>query len=121
MKFTKSNAKFYGHKGGLSATHKKSAATLERERAASQAERERERAAFERFLNAESGFFNGFEMSNIFHAEINKFNAVQIAESNEQGDALGVHVGADGVTCYFFTNPANVKKQVVFNRSVYLF
>lgn len=73
------------------------------------------------FMKAERGNFNGFEFAEAFHETFNKYEAKDIAESDDKGDCKGVHVGADGVTVYFFCEPENAKKQVRFNRSVYVF
>lgn len=76
---------------------------------------------YNNFINAKSGNFNGFEMVDIFHKKINKEDALYVAEANDGAEALGISVGADGITCYFFVEPNAVTKKVFFNRSVYLF
>lgn len=80
-----------------------------------------EEKAFQEFLNAENGFFNGFEFVNVFHERISKNNALIIGESDDCAKCEGVSVGADSVTCYFYCEPKNAKKFVSFNRSIYIF
>lgn len=117
-KWTKQQARQAGKKGGATTAAKWAAIRAAKEREAMKAE---EAAAFDVFERATAGIFDGFEMAAIFHEKIDKAGALIVAESDDAGDALGVHVGADGVACYFYTRPENVKKQVRFNRSVYLF
>lgn len=76
---------------------------------------------FEEFMKAKEGNFNGFEFVDVFHEKIKKSDAILIDESDDCADCQGVHVGSDGVTCYFYTTPDKVSKKVFFNRSVYLF
>ena len=121
MRFTKQNARFYGAKGGCCATHKKSESTLQKERNEAIRVRNIENEEYARFLTATDGIFNGFAMVNVFHENINKENAIIIDESDDCATCRGVHVGSDGVTVYFFCDPKNAKKQVQFNRSVYVF
>lgn len=80
-----------------------------------------EKQAFEQFEKAKSGIFNGFDFVKIFHQKYRKEDALHVAESDDRADALGVHVGADGVKVYFFCEPEKAKKQVRFNFSVYIF
>lgn len=117
-KWTRQQARQAGKKGGATTAAKWAAIRAAKEREAMQAE---EAAAFDAFERAPAGIFDGFAMAAIFHEKINKADALIISESDDGGDALGVHVGADGVTCYFYTRPETVKKQVRFNISVYLF
>jgi len=121
MKFNKSNAKYYGARGGRAASHHKSAKTLERERQAKEQMTALEQSRYDDFVNAESGIFSGFAFADIFHSSINKADAIITAESDDCAMCEGVNVGADGVTVYFFCQPTDSKKQVRFNRSVYVF
>lgn len=121
MRFTKQNARYYGRKGGLSATHKKSEKTLKREAKRISTEREKQEAAYARFEAAESGSFNGYEMIDIFHEKMRGRQPLRVVEADDTANADGVHVGADGVTVYFFAPSDRVKKQVRFNYSIYLF
>lgn len=114
MRFDSTNAAYFGRKGGK-APHKNRLKTkvvlVDKE----------ELEAYEAFLTAQSGIFNGFAMVNLFHLKHRKLNAYLIDESDNSGICQGIHVGADGVICYFFCEPKNAKKQVRFNRSVYIF
>lgn len=93
------------------------------------AERAKAEEAFNAFQNAESGFFDGFEFCEIFHARINKCDAVEVLESDDIAQATTsagatIHAGADGVTVYVMTESARTngaRKLVCFNRSVYAF
>ena len=107
------------HNGGRPLDPNSNAGQL-RTKKASEA-RAKELEAFELFQKAESGTFNGFEFANIFHEKINKKDAIIIGESDDTATCHGVTVGADGVICYFFCEPQNAKKQIQFNRSVYIF
>lgn len=120
MRFSKHDyrTKDIARKGGMANARKW--ATIREERAR-QARRPQEEAAFKAFEEASDGIFNGFEMINVFHERINKANAIFVDFADDAAMCRGVNVGADGITCYFFTEPENVKKQVLFNRSVYLF
>lgn len=92
-------------------------------------EQERETAAFTNFENAEIGHFNGFEFCNAFHAKYNKNNALEVLSADDCADVVtstgaSIHAGADGITVYIMTEAAqsgDVKKRVLFNRSVYIF
>lgn len=118
MRFTKQNARYYGRKGGRTAAQNR---TSKARQAEAERQAQAEAAAFSRFEQAGSGYFNGFEMANIFHARINKADALTVEQSDDSGNAHGVHVGADGVTVYFFCKPEQARKQVAFSRSVYVF
>lgn len=119
--FTKENAKKYGSMGGRAATHKKSEKTLLKEKAEKERLLALEEAAYNEFVNAESGIFNGFRMVNKFHGAVKKADAIRVAYADDCATACGVNVGMDGVACYFYAEPENVTKQVRFNHSVYLF
>ena len=86
------------------------------------AKEEAERLAFEKFIAADAGIFDGFLFPSLFHREFDKRKNLWSGESDDAGDVstpFGVfHVGADGVTVYAMTEQP--KKQVRFNRSVYL-
>ncbi len=93
------------------------------------AERNAEINAFNDFLNAESGYFNGFDFVNAFHANYNKVNALEVLASDDCANIVTskgykIHVGADGITVYLMTTEAVngvPKKFVEFNRSIYIF
>lgn len=103
---------------------KPSPATLAKRQAA-QKENEREQnaeaVAFEKFITAEHGDFDGFAFVNLFHEHFDKRNAIYTTESDDEANAITpfgtFHAGADGVTAYFFSEQP--KKVVYFNRSVY--
>lgn len=103
---------------------KPSPATLAKRQAA-QKENEREQnaeaVAFEKFMTAEHGDFDGFAFVNLFHEHFDKRNAIYTTESDDEANAITpfgtFHAGADGVTAYFFSEQP--KKVVYFNRSVY--
>lgn len=119
-KFRKNNdfTKRAARKGGEATAAKWAAIRREREK------REREpfeKMYFEQFEKSETGIFNGFKMVDIFHKHYNKKSALFWSEADDVATCEGVPVGSDGVTCYFFVTPENVKKQVRFNHSVYLF
>lgn len=106
---------------------KPSPATLAKRQAALLAQEENEReqnaeaVAFEKFIAAESGNFDGFAFVNLFHEHFDKRNAIYTTESDDEANAITpfgtFHAGADGVTAYFFSEQP--KKVVYFNRSVY--
>jgi hypothetical protein len=104
---------------------KPSPATLAKRQAALRAQYEREQnaeaVAFEKFMTAESGDFDGFAFVNLFHEHFDKRNAIYTTESDDEANAItpfGIfHAGADGLTAYFFSEQP--KKVVYFNRSVY--
>lgn len=104
---------------------KPSPATLAKRQAALRAQYEREQnaeaIAFEKFMTAESGDFDGFAFVNLFHEHFDKRNAIYTTESDDEANAITpfgtFHAGADGVTAYFFSEQP--KKVVYFNRSVY--
>lgn len=104
---------------------KPSPATLAKRQAALRAQYEREQnaeaVAFEKFMTAEHGDFDGFAFVNLFHEHFNKRNAIYTTESDDEANAITpfgtFHAGADGVTAYFFSEQP--KKVVYFNRSVY--
>lgn len=104
---------------------KPSPATLAKRQAALRAQYEREQnaeaIAFEKFMTAEHGDFDGFEFVNLFHEHFDKRNAIYTTESDDEANAITpfgtFHAGADGVTAYFFSEQP--KKVVYFNRSVY--
>lgn len=118
MAWTKTQAQKNAQKGGRATAEKWARIRAERERIA---RRTAEEKAFSDFMNADAGIFDGFKMVDVFHEKVNKRDAVAFSYSDDKGDALGVHVGADGVAVYFFAAPGEVKKQVRFNRSVYCF
>lgn len=104
---------------------KPSPATLAKRQAAIRAQYEREQnaeaIAFEKFMTAENGDFDGFEFVKLFHEHFDKRNAIYTTDSDDEANAItpfGIfHAGADGVTAYFFSEQP--KKVVYFNRSVY--
>lgn len=104
---------------------KPSPATLAKRQAALRAQYEREQnaeaIAFEKFMTAEHGDFDGFAFVNLFHEHFDKRNAIYTTESNDEANAITpfgtFHAGADGVAVYFFSEQP--KKVVTFNRSVY--
>lgn len=104
---------------------KPSPATLAKRQAALRAQYEREQnaeaVAFEKFMTAENGDFDGFAFVNLFHEHFDKRNAIYTTESDDEANAITpfgtFHAGADGVTAYFFSEQP--KKVVTFNRSVY--
>lgn len=104
---------------------KPSPATLAKRQAALRAQYEREQnaeaVAFEKFMTAESGDFDGFEFAKLFHEHFDKRNAIYTTESDDEANAITpfgtFHAGADGVTAYFFSEQP--KKVVYFNKSVY--
>lgn len=104
---------------------KPSPATLAKREAALRAQYEREQnaeaIAFEKFMTAEHGDFDGFAFVNLFHEHFDKRNAIYTTESDDEANAITpfgtFHAGADGVTAYFFSEQP--KKVVYFNRSVY--
>lgn len=120
MKFTRNDyfTKQAARKGGAATASKWARIRLEKERAES---RQLEEKAFEEFEKAEEGIFNGFAMVNVFHERVNKLNAILVDIADQMATCHGVSVGEDEIMCYFFTEPEKVKKQVRFNRSVYLF
>lgn len=104
---------------------KPSPATLAKRQAALRAQYEREQnaeaVAFEKFMTAENGDFDGFAFVNLFHEHFDKRNAIYTTESDDEANVITpfgtFHAGADGVTAYFFSEQP--KKVVYFNRSVY--
>lgn len=104
---------------------KPSPATIAKREAALRAQYEREQnaeaIAFEKFMTAEHGDFDGFAFVNLFHEHFDKRNAIYTTESDDEANAITpfgtFHAGADGVTAYFFSEQP--KKVVYFNRSVY--
>lgn len=79
--------------------------------------------AFEAFLNATEGNFNGFEFSPEFHAKFNKKNAIFVAEADDRA-IISTPFGEfkadeDGQIAYFFSE--SPQKTVSFNRSIYFF
>lgn len=104
---------------------KPSPATLAKRQAALRAQYEREQnaeaVAFEKFMTAENGDFDGFAFVNLFHEHFDKRNAIYTTESDDEANVITpfgtFHAGADGVTAYFFSEQP--KKVVCFNRSVY--
>lgn len=104
---------------------KPSPATLAKRQAALRAQYEREQnaeaIAFEKFMTAESGDFDGFAFVNLFHEHFDKRNAIYTTESDDEANAITpfgtFHAGADGVMAYFFSEQP--MKVVYFNRSVY--
>lgn len=102
---------------------KPSPATIEKRQAEARAERERQINAFNEFMNAESGFFDGFDFVDIFHEKIKKADAIYTGETDDRADIITpfgtFHAGADGITAYFFSKQP--KKTVSFNRSIYFF
>lgn len=104
---------------------KPSPATLAKREAALRAQYEREQnaeaVAFEKFMTAEHGDFDGFAFVNLFHEHFDKRNAIYTTESDDEANAITpfgtFHAGADGVAAYFFSEQP--KKVVYFNRSVY--
>ena len=104
---------------------KPSPATLAKREAALRAQYEREQnaeaVAFEKFITAEHGDFDGFAFVNLFHEHFDKRNAIYTTESDDEANAITpfgtFHAGADGVTAYFFSEQP--KKVVYFNKSVY--
>lgn len=104
---------------------KPSPATLAKREAALRAQYEREQnaeaVAFEKFMTAEHGDFDGFAFVNLFHEHFDKRNAIYTTESDDEANAITpfgtFHAGADGVTAYFFSEQP--KKVVYFSRSVY--
>jgi hypothetical protein len=122
MLFSKYNQpKKANRRGG----RKPSPATLAKREAALRAQYEREQnaeaVAFEKFMTAEHGDFDGFAFVNLFHEHFDKRNAIYTTESDDEANAITpfgtFHAGADGVTAYFFSEQP--KKVVYFNRSVY--
>ncbi len=91
--------------------------------AAFQAEMDRQQKAFDIFENSASGNFWGFDFVDVFHKHYNKQNAIFAAESDDCANVATpwgvVHVGADGVMCYFFSEQPT--KTVEFNSSIYFF
>lgn len=90
---------------------KPSPATLAKRQAALRAQYEREQnaeaVAFEKFMTAEHGDFDGFAFVNLFHEHFDKRNAIYTTESDDEANAITpfgtFHAGADGVTAYFFS------------------
>ena len=122
MLFSKYNQpKKANRRGG----RKPSPATLAKREAALRAQYEREQnaeaVAFEKFMTAEHGDFDGFAFVNLFHEHFDKRNAIYTTESDDEANAITpfgtFHAGADGVTAYFFSEQP--KRVVYFNRSVY--
>lgn len=99
---------------------KPSAATIAKGQAA---EMDRQQKAFDVFENSASGNFCGFDFVDVFHKHYDKQNAIFAAESDDRANVATpwgvVHVGADGVMCYFFSEQPT--KTVTFNRSIYFF
>lgn len=84
----------------------------------------REERAFNDFMAADSGVFDGFAFVDLFHHVFKKTDAIYTAVADDCADVVGpngktYHTGADGVTVYFMTE--NPTKRVDFNRSVYFF
>lgn len=104
---------------------KPSPATLAKRQAALRAQYEREQnaeaIAFEKFMTAENGDFDGFAFVKLFHEHFDKRNAIYTTESDDEANAITpfgtFHAGADGVAVYFFSEQP--KKVVYFNKSVY--
>lgn len=122
MLFSKYNQpKKANRRGG----RKPSPATLAKRQAALRAQYEREQnaeaVAFEKFMTAEHGDFDGFAFVNLFHEHFDKRNAIYTTESDDEANAITpfgtFHAGADGVMAYFFSEQP--RKVVYFNRSVY--
>lgn len=120
MKFRKNDRKTrqIARRGGAATAAKWAAIHRARER---EARRPAEEEAYAEFIAADSGTFDGFRMVDVFHEHHNKADAVIVDEADDCATCRGVHVGADGITCYFFAQPEQVKKIVTFNRSAYLF
>lgn len=120
MKFKKYDftTKQAARKGGEATARKWAAIRAERERAAREP---KEQEAYRAFIEAEEGIFDGFKMANVFHKNVDKNGCILFEYADDVAMCEGVSVGADGIACYFFTEPEKVKKQVRFNRSVYLF
>lgn len=120
MRFKKYDftSKQAARKGGEATARKWAAIRAERER---EAREQKEQEAYKAFLEAEEGIFDGFGMASVFHKNVDKNKAFFISEADDVATCEGVNVGADGVTCYFYALPSQIKKQVRFNRSVYLF
>lgn len=127
MIFNKYNARKYGCRGGLAAAAKRNLKNFDYEKANELYLKDLK--AFEGFENAESGYFNGFDMVKTFHEKYNKYDAIEwgcaddCARFTSSAGAV-INTGADGVNVYLMTENA-VKsggcKQVRFNRSVYVF
>lgn len=118
MKFAKQNASRYGRRGGLASAAKKSSKNAQK---IAENRRTAEEKAFSDFEKAQSGYFNGFDFTSIFHEKVKKSDAILISESDDRSMCEGVNVGADGIVVYFFAEPAKVTKIVCFNRSAYCF
>ena len=124
MRFSKYNQPAH-HGGG----RKPSPATIAKRQAAAEAEQQRQAAALEKFENAESGYFDGFEMVDAFHAKYSKWDALEALESDDCAEAVTskgakVHANGDGVKIYVMTEAArngNSHKVVAFNWSCYIF
>lgn len=113
-----------GRKPSPATLAKRQAALLaqeEKEREENEREQNAEAVAFEKFMTAENGDFDGFAFVNLFHEHFDKRNAIYTTESDDEANAITpfgtFHAGADGVTAYFFSEQP--KKVVYFNRSVY--
>lgn len=92
-------------------------------------ERKLDEQAFDAFEAADEGVFDGFNMVNTFHRRYDKATAVETLMADDCAEAVTstgaiIHAGADGVAVYVMTEEArrgDVKKTVIFNRSVYAF
>lgn len=127
MQFNKQNARRYGRRGGLATQAKKAREKIIVNERGTRLSREMK--AFEDFEKAESGIFNGFEMVESFHTKYSKYNAIEWGYADDCADFTSsagavIHTGADGVNVYLMTESAvksGGRKQVHFNRSVYVF
>lgn len=85
--------------------------------------REKSAKAFEAFLNATEGIFDGFEFVEEFHKHFNKLDAIFITEANDSAIILTpfgeFKAVEDGQIAYFFSEKPT--KEVLFNRSIYFF
>ena len=83
--------------------------------------RQDERKAFDEFLNADSGIFDGFEFPTLFHDNFSYHDAIDIQFADENGDVKtynGIYGGIRaGKKVYFLSEKPT--KRVDFNRSVY--
>lgn len=84
-------------------------------------EQEREAEAYQEFLKADKGIFDGFDFADAFHKNIHKEEALLHLHSNIDGFCRGIDVGNEYVDVYFFCEPSKARKQVRFHRSVYVF
>lgn len=84
-------------------------------------EQNEEAELFKEFQEAKEGIFDGFDFADEFHKHIDKEDALHHLHSNIDGYCRGIDVGREYVDVYFFCDPDKAKKQVRFNRSVYVF